>query len=199
MMSLQVTQAPHSALNPREMTLKIPGARLLAPHYPTLLVREEEVGAEEGGEDADFRPVEDGGPLVSEVRGCVDVGEEPVGPLLPQLRHQRLPPPLLLPHMLLTASPSKGQRPLIPLRLPRGPVRSLLVLEILPWRDTVIYPIQSLDTTVRLVIHLLSRVQRIVQQDLLRYASAVSNRRRLRHDRFHHRPKTVNLLNLSCP
>lgn len=90
------------------MTSKIPTVRLLAQLYPTLLAKEEEAGAGEGGEDAEFPQAEDGERLVSEVRGHVDVEEELVGPLLPQQRRQRLPRLHLLLLMLLMASPSKG-------------------------------------------------------------------------------------------
>lgn len=169
------------------MTSTIPTVRLLALPYPTLLVKEEEAGAGEGGEDAEFPPAEVGERLVSEVHGHVDVEEELVGPLLPQPRHQRLPRPRLLLHMLLMASPSKGRRQLILLRLPRGPAQWLLELGTRLCLDIIISAILLLDMTALPITRLHSRVQRIVQLDpilkVLRFDSAVSNRRLL-HDRL---------------
>lgn len=111
--------------------------RLLAPHYQTPPVKEEEVGAEEEDGDADSPLAGDEGRLVSEGRGHEGVDEERVELLLPLPRPQLPPQLLLLLPMLPTAFPSKEQRRRIPLHLPRGPVQLLSVLVVRWWQDMV--------------------------------------------------------------
>lgn len=114
-----------------------PVVRLLAPHYQTPPVKEEEAGDEEEDGDADSPLAGDEGRLVSEGRGHEGVDEERVEPSLPLPQPQLPPRLLLLLPMLPTAFPSKEQRRRIPLHLPRGPVQLLSVLVVLWWRDMV--------------------------------------------------------------
>lgn len=114
-----------------------PVVRLLAPHYQTPPVKEEEVGAEEEDGDADSPLAGDEGRLVSEGRGHEGVDEERVEPSLPLPQPQLPPQLLLLLPMLPTAFLSKEQRRRIPLHLPRDPVQLLSVLVVLWWRGMV--------------------------------------------------------------
>ena len=159
---------------------------MLAPRYPTLPVKEEGVEVVEEDGDADFRTVEAGGHLVSEERGHVGEGEEPVEPSLPLLRRQLPPRLLLLLLMLPTAFHSKGRERRIQLHLRRGPVRWLLVLVILWWRDMVTSVILLLGMTAQLDTRLF-RVRRIALPDPRHrpLCALAVNSRHLLHERWH--------------
>lgn len=164
---------------------------ILAARTPVLpcrtpLVREAGVEAAEEDVDEDSPPVGEEGLPVSEARGHEGVDEELAELLLPLLQH-RLPRRLhRLRRTLLTASPSKGQAPRIPLHHPPGLVRWRLVLEALSWRGTATSVIPWRAMTTHPGIRLF-RVQRTVRQGLPRRplrALTVSSRLLL-HERSH--------------